>query len=85
MSIDTSKEVLREYALNNLRAVVAGLREYDRQSTAAERAKAIPKGWRPDRLLAAAQWAQIAEALRSEPVIHYELAFAEPEPEKQNQ
>lgn len=73
MSIDTGKEVLREYALNNLRAVVAGLREYDRQSTAAERARVIPKGWRPDRLLAAAQWAQIAEALRPDDVAHEDL------------
>lgn len=60
---------LREYALTNMKAVLVGLRTYDRQSIPADRAKAVSAsvGWRHDRLEAAARWAQIAEALREDP------------------
>ena len=63
-----SDEVLREYALNNLRATLAGLRAYDRASVAQERTKGIPSNWRTDRLEAAARWATIAEALRPDEI-----------------
>lgn len=59
--------MLREYALTNLRDVLSTLRSYDRASVARDRAHAVPRDWRSDRLEAARSWAQIAEALRPEP------------------
>lgn len=70
--IGTSEEydrvTLREYALTNMKAVLVGLRTYDRQSIPADRAKAVSAavGWRHDRLEAAARWATIAQALRED-------------------
>lgn len=68
VSAETDSATLREYALTNMKAVLVGLRTYDRQSIPADRAKAVSAavGWRHDRLEAAARWAQIAEALRED-------------------